>query len=591
MRFISSLFLLLTICVSLTFAHGCQTQGEWRICESTVSTVRPFYIALRQNENGVRRLERFILDHLSNPDSNQYGQYLTRSQIDWYTRTDPQDMNRVLNWLTSNSVTYCRIYADAIRCEADVPTINRLFGVNMMKYTHKPTGYITWRSSRAYTLPQDLEDCIVFVDGISNKPHIPETFRVSRTDSPRADPGSVSREVLMRMYNISDTSTGPSVSVGAMEFQGGDGFSNSDLLMSEVANGVAKNPISDNHIIGTNNNPDVESELDVQVMFWASDDATLWYEDFDGWMYGWAIDFHNRKDKPEVVSLSWGWNEVDQCQIDSCNNETSRTYVNRCNIEFMKITASGTTILCASGDAGSPGRTNEVCDSNQGPYGWNHINPIFPGSSPWVISVGATYVEANDQHVNFNTPICNGSDGVSCATGNTEAETTLSVTYWTSGAGFERWTPIPDWQKNFVTKYLNSGVTLPDRKYFNAGGRAYPDVSAFGHNCIVHTDGGWNNVDGTSCASPIFAGVITHLNAFQKSRGKPILGFANPVLYKMYETMPTTFHDIVSGNSSCTEYMCCSNQFGFKATEGYDVVAGLGTPNVGIMKEWLLLNV
>ena len=43
-----------------------------------------------------------------------------------------------------------------------------------------------------------------------------------------------------------------------------------------------------------------------------------------------------------------------------CSNSTD--YVNRVNVEFMKLGARGVTILAASGDAGAPGRANEHCD-------------------------------------------------------------------------------------------------------------------------------------------------------------------------------------------------------------------------------------
>ena len=113
-------------------------------------------------------------------------------------------------------------------------------------------------------------------------------------------------------------------------------------------------------------------------------------------------------------------------------------------------------------------------------------------------------------------------------------------------------------------------------------------MSAFGHNCIINVASkDWGNVDGTSCSTPVFAGVISNLNGYQKSRGKPVLGFVNPLLYKMYGENSNTFNDVLVGNSSCTEAMCCGQDFGFLATNGWDLVSGLGTPNVEEMKKYL----
>ena len=103
-------------------------------------------------------------------------------------------------------------------------------------------------------------------------------------------------------------------------------------------------------------------------------------------------------------------------------------------------------------------------------------------------------------------------------------------------------------------------------------------------------------MDGTSCSSPLFAAIVSLLNDYQVSRGKPKLGFINPVLYKMAEDNPNIFHDIKEGNNFCTEYFCCpirkdgSSDFGYLASNGWDPVTGLGTPNVGLMKEWLDSN-
>jgi len=84
------------------------------------------------------------------------------------------------------------------------------------------------------------------------------------------------------------------------------------------------------------------------------------------------------------------------------------------------------------------------------------------------------------------------------------------------------------------------------------------------------------------------AGIITYLNNYQLSKGRPLLGFVNPLLYKAYEHDATSFNDISHGNSSCTEYSCCGDQYGFVPQKNmWDVVSGLGTPNVGKILSFL----
>ena len=76
-----------------------------------------------------------------------------------------------------------------------------------------------------------------------------------------------------------------------------------------------------------------------------------------------------------------------QCSVTQCNNETSQQYINRVNIEYIKIGLRGVTITVSSGDAGAPGRTSEDCDVS------NPVNPVFPGSSPWITSVGGICIK------------------------------------------------------------------------------------------------------------------------------------------------------------------------------------------------------
>ena len=137
-------------------------------------------------------------------------------------------------------------------------------------------------------------------------------------------------------------------------------------------------------------------------------------------------------------------------------------------------------------------------------------------------------------------------------------------------------------------KYLKSNAKRPEN--FQSNGRGYPDVSAIGHNCPVVVNGVPMNVDGTSCSSPVFASIISLLNDYQIANGKSKLGFINPVLYKMYNDNPKIFNDITKGNNWCTENMCCNSTFGYEAWIGWDPVTGLGTPNVGLMIEWLNKN-
>ena len=383
-------------------------------------------------------------------------------------------------------------------------------------------------------------------------------------------PGLVGKEVIERLYNVS--LVGDGVDIGVVEYDLGEGFSQADVHSYQAANGIIPRNVT--HIIGSDYGDGGEGELDIQMISNLKG-ANLWFISINGWIYDFASEFFTWKEYPTILSHSYGWAEDAQCSIVTCTNFTSADYIRRTNTELAKIALKGVTMLVSSGDAGSPGRTNEVC------MGKPKTNPVYPGSSPWILSVGATYLVADDAHFHYKTQLCKE---YGCVNGTIEIETYFNSTDWTSGAGFGIYSePRNKWQAQAISSYLNSGVQLPPKDAFNRNGRAYPDISTIGHNCAVFIDGALLGEDGTSCSSPVMAALVGYISRQLGSK----LGVFAPALYKLYYQHPELFNDVTVGYSECTEATCCSHSWGFKATRGWDVASGLGTPNVGRITEEL----
>jgi subtilase family serine protease len=540
-----------------------------------------YTLALKQRN--VELLPRMV-DLVSNPDSPNYGEYLPIEAINNFVAPLACDKLYLNNWLKNNNMDIVKDYGDSIKVKGCTNDVSKMFNIMIepMKQGNKIQGN--------YQIPNDLSYIIEFVEGLSNRKYTRK--RVSpRVQDKKVDSGYVGRETLMSIYNINSSIRIKNSSVGLIEYMGSDGFSSDGLLMSEMMNSETKNPITDKHVIGQNDGEDTESQLDVIASSITAEGVDLWYWKVDTWLYSFAVDFFNTKEVPDVISMSWGWAEDDQCSVTQCNNQTAEQYVNRVNTEYMKLALRGTTITVASGDAGAPGRTSEGCDPDR------PMNPVFPGSSPWVTSVGATVV-MQDNIIGlskFQTPLCKN---FTCATGHSEYSINYNLTGWTAGGGFGIFGTenVPKWQEEQVKNYLANNP-LPNKNNFNHNGRGYPDVSAVGHNCPVFSSSDPSSVspvDGTSCSSPYFAGIVAILNDHQSNKGKPKLGFANPLLYKM--SKDGVFNDITHGYNWCTEYSCCPlnknnvSDYGFIASKGWDPVSGLGTPNVAKMLAWLDKN-
>jgi len=523
---------------------------------------KPVYIALKQPNSTILRN---ILNDISNPLSKNYSNWLSKDEIDQLvlSTSDKTANYNVLQWLHENKIPNIYNYGDSVKFFSTQEKINRLFSI---------------KSDGVYHIPPHLRRYVDFVE--MERGHIPRTYKINyKTKDANVDDRYFGRESFMRLYNLSNVTLDHSVSAGAVEYQNNDGFTNSDLNKQQYSNKQTINNIT--HIVGNNIGTDDESELDVQVMSQVADNIDLWYWQTSLWLYSMAVDFNNANDVPQVLSMSWGWNENAQCDIIQCVNITSYDYVRRVNYEYMKILLRGTTIVASSGDAGAPGRTSEDCNVN------HPVNAVFPGSSEFVISVGATFVETTRANSTAITPLCANH---SCVEGTIEHVVNFENVSWTSGGGFSNFTEkTPYWQENEVGEYLKKTPSLPNATTFNSNGRAYPDISLVGHSCPTYNLGMLEGVDGTSCSSPLMGGVVAVINHHQLAKGRNVVGYLNPLLYHIAENCKECFHDISGGNNWCTEASCCENptQFGYQGIDGFDPVTGLGTPNIGNILNYL----
>lgn len=316
-----------------------------------------------------------------------------------------------------------------------------------------------------------------------------------------------------------------------------------------------------------------ECTLDIQYIAGMGRGAVNWWWDTPTWLYDFATSFVAETSLPDVISISYGWAEDDQCQFggNECQKlgVKSTGYVTRVNTEFQKIGLKGVTILAASGDSGANGRSDGDCADPQ-------LKPGFPGASPYLTTVGATQLNNAESSLSDPPPACSGE--YTCASGGTEVAVSYDVSNFASGGGFSNVASTPAYQSDAVAAYLSSGVALPPSTYYNAKGRGYPDVAALG-TAILIDQGGLSTVGGTSASTPEWAGIISVLNAVRASNGKANLGFANQLLYQAFAADATNFNDITKGDNKCTEDGCGASCKGFEAAAGWDPVTGLGSPN------------
>ncbi|KAF7985173.1 hypothetical protein HWV62_7762 [Athelia sp. TMB] len=236
------------------------------------------------------------------------------------------------------------------------------------------------------------------------------------------------------------------------------------------------------------------------------------------------------KTPPTVLTSSYSLNEnlISQSLAKSI-----------CNL-YMQLGARGVSVLFSSGDGGIGGGHPTECKNKP-------FLPTFPGVCPYVTAVGATQIDHSSDH----------EKGANFGGGSS------------SSGGFSNYFPTPAYQSAQVSSYVKAlGSTYAGR--YNASGRGLPDVSAVGVNYTIVADQHAELVNGTSCSTPMFAGLVALLNDRLIAAGKAPLGFLNPLLYSAGGTAALT--DITVGNNPG-----CGTK-GFNATKGWDPVTGLGTP-------------
>eukprot|EP01112_Ceratiomyxa_fruticulosa_P012404 TRINITY_DN3431_c0_g1_i5.p1 TRINITY_DN3431_c0_g1~~TRINITY_DN3431_c0_g1_i5.p1 ORF type:complete len:570 (+),score=138.61 TRINITY_DN3431_c0_g1_i5:94-1803(+) len=552
--------------LALLVALVAASTEKWSLVERSNPTKQiTFRLGLFQQN--FDKLDAALLD-VSDPRSENYGKWWTREQILDLVAPPKEKVDNLISLLSENGIKVTENNRDFLTVRAAVENVEKFFSVEMYKWKHE-SGRTLVRSKAPYTIPKSVENIVEIVVSLSELPVSPRRRAAQPIDA--TGEGNVTPYLLKNAYNIPSSYQGNSGSTMCLaEFQGYQSFEASDLTQFIQVTSIPTFNVST--IIGpySPGGGAIESALDVQYGGSVALDSTIWYWTVDGWMMEFATDLANRKSFPLVVSMSWAWTESDQCQISGCKN--SENYVNRCNKEFAKATMRGITLLAASGDQGAPGDGNYDCNSTPA------IGPLYPASSPYILAVGATMLApgvGNGQIIKPDTsPVCSVFP---CANNTNEATCTWPTSLITSGGGFSNYFPMPSWQSKYVQNYLSSGVTLPPSSMFNASNRAYPDVSALGNMYIIVDGGDFWQVAGTSCSSPVWAGMISMLNSYRLNNNKSPLGFINPVIYSAYAAQPNIFKDISGGNNYCTEY-CCTD-YGYVATKGWDPVTGLGTPN------------
>ncbi len=412
-----------------------------------------------------------------------------------------------------------------------VAAMQSAFGVRLEQQTHDGATYRVREG--AIQLPAELQGLVEAVLGLDNRPQAKPHFRVlRRSESGQANASSITLShatsgsftpvQVAQLYQFPPNASAAGQTIGLIEL--GGGYRTADITayfkslgqkapkVTAVSVDKGKNAPSDA------NSADGEVMLDIEVAAAVAPGANIavyFAPNTDqGFIDAISTAVHDTKNKPSVISISWGapesgWTQQSITALDDA---------------CQTAAALGVTITVASGDNGSTdGATGNNVD--------------FPASSPHVLACGGTKLVANGTAIS--------SEVVWNEQSSNEGAT---------GGGVSNVFAKPTWQ-------ATAKVPAPSG---STGGRGVPDVSGDADpntGYTVRVDGQTIVVGGTSAVAPLWAGLIAVAN----QQNKKSAGFINPRIYAAGSK--AGFRDITEGNNGS-----------FSAGPGWDACTGLGSP-------------
>jgi subtilase family serine protease len=487
------------------------------------------------------KLDEFIAN-LYNPASPDFKQFLTPQQFAQMFGPSGAEIDQVTNYLNSLGLHVDNVSPEGtlVQASGTVAQIEQAFGVTINDYQNG-AGQVYFANTDSPNVPSNVSGAIVGIAGLDNEPHWQHNAHVRQpgqlvtgkpgvqTPNVGSGPaGGYTPSELRSAYDvnplISAGTNGSGQNVALFEL---DGYVNSNITTYNNYYSLGSPAPTTTLVDGYNGaagSGEGEVELDIEVINAIAPKANVSVYEGPNTDQG-VIDTYQKiatVNTAKSVSTSWGLSEL----------QSSTSTMNSMHTIFQQMATQGQSIFAAAGDSGAydGGGSQLAVDS--------------PANDPNVTGVGGTHLVLSSGNY--------GSESVWANTSNSSG----------GGGGLSTIYSLPSWQ-------TGPGV----QNSYSNGKREVPDISADADPATgysVYSAGKWVVYGGTSCAAPLWAAIAALNNQYAQANGKANLGYANPTLYKMFNTTQTynAYHDITQGNNLY-----------YPATSGYDMATGIGTPD------------
>ncbi len=499
-----------------------------------------------------------LLNALYDPQSPQYHQYLTPDQFESLFAPTPDQAQQVVSYLQSAGITVTGVAPNnlLIDATATVAQADTSFSTTINNY--QLGNRVFYANATPPVVPAAISSLISSIGGLDNSTQYQPLYqrlpgKAHLTKLANGPTSGYGPKDLVGAYDAAPLQNagllGENQTIALFEL---DGYQSSDVAQYFANYGITTPNISNvlvDGFSGTAGQGAIEVELDIEVIGAMAPRANqLVYEGpntTQGLNDTYNQIVHDRK--AQIVSISWGL----------CESSTGPAELQTLDMIFKQGAAEGMSFFAASG--------------NSGAYDCNDTSLAVdsPASDPYVTGVGGTNLQVNAGVYSSETAWSNASD------------TQRSPQGAGGGGGISSTFTMPSWQTGQNVINTNSSGTpcnAPNGQYC----REVPDVSAdadpasgYAIYCTVNNAGcssnGWLEVGGTSASAPLWAGSAALINQYLLSKGKTVVGFANPALYGVFNSQQAqpVFHDITSG----------TNLY-YPAAAAYDMASGIGSPDI-----------
>ncbi len=482
-----------------------------------------------------------FLRQLYDPQSPNFRKYLTPAEFTARFGPTAADYAAVKFFAQVNGLTVTGEYGNRLLLDVSAPvsTIEKVFQITLRTYRH-PT------EQRDFFAPDnepsvDSQLPIADISGLDNfsRPH-PNFHHRATVATPLVGSGSGGTYLgndFRAAYVPGSALNGVGQSVGLLQF---DGFYSNDIVNYASAAGLTNIPVQtvliDNFSgtpVSTGGNTEVSLDIEMAMSMAPGLDSIIVFEgNPNSIILNHVLNDMAASNTVKNLSSSWSFGGGPSTTTDNI---------------FKTMAAQGQTFFNAAGDS----------DAFPAGYVDSASNATTPCSSPYVTEVGGTTLATTSA----------GGAYASETVWNWGYDSNAGQ-YVGSSGGISSYYSIPFWQQGINSFQSNGGSTTQ---------RNIPDVALTGDNVIVYYgNGSSEDVGGTSCAAPLWAGFMALINQQAAANGQPPAGFINPAVYELANESiyNSVFNDVTTGNNSSA-----SSPNAFFAGPGYDLCTGLGTPN------------